>query len=65
MENRSHAKKNVDFVFTVDASKSMLGEEIKCTKAGLKEFVTEKRGKDRGCVIRFSDTIEVLQKLTS
>lgn len=60
----SYAKKNVDFVFTVDASKSMLGEEIKCTKAGLKEFAFEKRGKDRGCVIRFSDTIEVLQKLT-
>lgn len=60
----SSKKKNVDFTFTVDASKSMLGEEIKCTKAGLKEFVSEKRGKDRGCVIRFSDTVEVLQKLT-
>lgn len=60
----SGEKKNVDFVFTIDASKSMQGEEIERTNEGLKDFVFEKRGKDRGCVIRFSDTVEVLEKLT-
>ena len=53
-------KEYVDVVFTVDASGSMRGTEIKHAKKAMKEFVDAKRGKDRCSVVQFTDTAEVL-----
>lgn len=53
-----------DIVFAVDASGSMKGPEIKHARNAINSIIDSKRGKDRGCIVSFSKTAEVLTNFT-
>ena len=53
-----------DIVFAVDASGSMRGPEIKHAREAINSIINSKRGKDRGSIVSFSKTAEVLTNFT-